>query len=284
MDDIEAIKQLRARLQRTTDDRDFAAMRECLADDYVVTIGEGRVVKGADTYVDFVERAVIDDDLSTLHLGHAPIIALTSDTTATGTWLIQDQVRYPDGREMLANAVADERYVKVAGAWLVESAALTAFGAGAAHAPGRTHLSAAAVSDRLAITDRLHQYCYAMDRIDHELGYGVWHPDGTADYAGIFRGTGREFVDWVHTTHVKMSGRSHQVTNIRIELDGDRATSEAYVTACLRFRSRDTVVRGRYLDTWSRRDGEWRIDARRFEEDLVQIIPVHESQLPAGEE
>ncbi len=63
----------------------------------------------------------------------------------------------------------------------------------------------------------------------------------------------------------------------------DRATSEAYVTACLRFRRNDSVVRGRYLDTWSRRDGEWRIDARRFEEDIVQIIPIHESQLPAGQ-
>lgn len=131
-----------------------------------------------------------------------------------------------------------------------------------------------ALQDRIAITDRLHQYCYAMDRIDYELGYDVWHPGGTADYGDIFRGTGREFVDWVQAQHKRMNGRSHQVTNIRIELDGDHATSEAYVTACLRFKRHDNVVRGRYLDTWSRRDGEWRIDARRYEDDIVQIVPI----------
>jgi hypothetical protein len=144
------------------------------------------------------------------------------------------------------------------------------------------HEAMRALQDRMAITDRLHQYCYAMDRIDHELGYDVWHPDGTADYSDIFHGTGREFVDWVQAQHERMQGRSHQVTNIRVELEGDRATSEAYVTACLRFRSHDTVVRGRYLDTWSRRDGEWRIDARRYENDVVQIIPVIEPRSTDG--
>ena len=183
MDDIEAIKQLKARMQRATDAQDFAGVRACLADDYTVAMGAARTVEGADTYVEFLQRAVERDDLWTLHLAHAPIITLSSDAAATGTWIIQDLVRFPDGREMFAYTVADEAYVKRDGRWLLQSAALSSFGpAGAAHAPGRTQLSAAALSDRLAITDRLHQYCHAMDRIDYELGYDVWHPDGTADY------------------------------------------------------------------------------------------------------
>ena len=128
-----------------------------------------------------------------------------------------------------------------------------------------------------AITEVLYRYCYAMDRIDNELGYQVWHPDGVAHYEGIFDGSGREFVDWVLAQHRTFRGTSHQVTNIVIDVSDDRATSEAYVTACNRSRENDIVTRGRYLDTWSRRSGEWRIDERRFRQDLLHIIPVNAS-------
>jgi hypothetical protein len=130
------------------------------------------------------------------------------------------------------------------------------------------------LADKQAITEVLYQYCYAMDRIDRQLGYDVWHADGLARYEGIFEGTGREFVDWVLDRHRTFGGTSHQVTNIMIDLDGDRASSEAYVTTCNRVGDKDIVSRGRYLDTWSRRDGRWRIDVRRFETDVTQVIPV----------
>jgi hypothetical protein len=37
-----------------------------------------------------------------------------------------------------------------------------------------------ALADRQAVTDQIYRYCRAMDRIDHALGYSIWHPDGTA--------------------------------------------------------------------------------------------------------
>ena len=43
-----------------------------------------------------------------------------------------------------------------------------------------------------------------MDRIDNELGYTVWHPDGTVNYEGIFEGSARDFVDWVQDMHRKL--------------------------------------------------------------------------------
>lgn len=62
-----------------------------------------------------------------------------------------------------------------------------------------------------------------------------------------------------------------------ISVDGDRATSESYVHACIRSGGNDIVVRGRYLDTWSCRAGEWRIDERRYENDLTQVIPANDT-------
>ena len=114
----------------------------------------------------------------------------------------------------------------------------------------------------------LKRYCRAMDRIDAALGYSVWHDDGLADYGPIFRGTGRAFVDWVCDFHRTLEGQSHQIANTLIELRGDRAGSETYVTAALLFRAagrhRVTTSRGRYLDEWSCRGGLWAIDRRRF--------------------
>jgi len=122
------------------------------------------------------------------------------------------------------------------------------------------------LSDRQAITDQIYRYCRAMDRIDHELGYSIWHDDGTADYGAVFQGSGRGFIDHVCAQHAGLIQHSHQVSNVIIALDGERAGSEAYVTATLRRQSGDRLMQmtviGRYIDRWSKRAGRWAIDHR----------------------
>ena len=132
-----------------------------------------------------------------------------------------------------------------------------------------------------AITEVIYTYCRALDRMDWDLALTVWHADGTADYgANMYQGTGAGFVEWVWTQHAGMMGHSHQITNVLVEVDGDRGASEAYVTAALRLESDanaqavEIVSRGRYVDTWSRRDGRWAIDHRRFVEDFTSTYPV----------
>jgi hypothetical protein len=129
-----------------------------------------------------------------------------------------------------------------------------------------------------AITETLHRYCYAMDRIDPDLGSQIWHPDGKADYGPtIFEGAASDFLERTFALHRLAKGTSHQLTNILITVDGDVATSESYVHACIRMDEKtDVVVRGRYLDRWSCRDGAWRIDERRYENDLTQVIPSND--------
>ena len=123
-----------------------------------------------------------------------------------------------------------------------------------------------AVIDRQQITDQIYRYCRAMDRIDRDLGYSIWHEDGTADYGRNFQGTGWGFIDHVCQQHAGLQQHSHQVSNVIIELGGNRAGSEAYVTATLRMmrdgRLLQITVISRYVDTWSRRDGRWAIDHR----------------------
>ncbi|MET0886829.1 MAG: nuclear transport factor 2 family protein [Mycetocola sp.] len=136
---------------------------------------------------------------------------------------------------------------------------------------------------REAIRDQLHAYCRSMDRCDHALGYAVWHHDGTADYGDVYRGSGRGFVDQTCKSHLRLEAHSHQVTSVGITVRGARAVSEAYVTAALRFRDADgaqvTVIRGRYVDTWSRREGRWAIDHRAYLHDFDQVVRVDDERM-----
>lgn len=135
------------------------------------------------------------------------------------------------------------------------------------------------MTDREAITDLIHRYCRAVDRLDHELGYAIWHADGTADYGeGVYQGSGRGFIDFVCEQHGKTLGHSHQVTNIILTVDGDRAASESYHIAALRIMRGEQLheirVWGRYLDRWSKRNGRWGIDHRVTVRDFDDIRPV----------
>lgn len=125
---------------------------------------------------------------------------------------------------------------------------------------------ARAQQDRQAIADLIYRYCRAMDRIDVALGYSIWHEDGLADYGDDFQGRGRDFIDHVCAQHRRTLCHSHQISNILIELDGERAGSESYVAASLRVMAgaqlKQISVWGRYIDRWSRRDGVWGIDKR----------------------
>lgn len=128
-----------------------------------------------------------------------------------------------------------------------------------------------------AITEVLYRYCYAMDRIDPALGSQIWHPGGVAHYGpSIFEGTAEDYLKQVFEQHSHVDATSHQLTNVMITVDGDHATSESYVTACIRAGGQDIVVRGRYLDAWSCRSGKWRIDERRYENDITQVTPAND--------
>jgi hypothetical protein len=136
-----------------------------------------------------------------------------------------------------------------------------------------------------AITDVLIRYCRAMDRIDAKLGYSIWHDDGIADYGPVFKGTGREFIDWVCGFHRTLVSHSHQIANVLIDVQGERAASETYVAVGL-LSAKDgghslVTGRGRYLDRWSKRNARWAIDHRQFVLDFA-ITQHVEAQLPWG--
>jgi uncharacterized protein (TIGR02246 family) len=126
MHDVEAIKQLKARYFRTLDTKDWAAMRAVFTDDVVMDTTAspgGTVVTGADEFMVFLLNVI--GDVITVHQGHTPEIELTSATTATGIWAMEDMLRWPDGREMHGYGHYHETYERVDGAWRIKTSTLT---------------------------------------------------------------------------------------------------------------------------------------------------------------
>ncbi len=118
------------------------------------------------------------------------------------------------------------------------------------------------LADKQAIRDLVYTYCRAVDRLDVPLGHSIWHEDGYADYgADYYQGPGRGVIDTICQHHLGLTSHSHQVSNILIELQGDLAGSESYVTGTMRMerdgKPMQIGVWGRYLDRWERRDGRW---------------------------
>ncbi|GAA0314268.1 hypothetical protein GCM10009087_25840 [Sphingomonas oligophenolica] len=138
-----------------------------------------------------------------------------------------------------------------------------------------------ALADRQAISDLIYAYCRSVDRLDVPLGHSIWHEDGQADYGPeVYQGDGRGVIDHICAQHRHTLHHSHQVSNILIELDGDRAGSEAYVTATLRMMRGEKLLQmsvwSRYIDSWSRRDGRWGLDNRLAIRDFDEVREVTE--------
>lgn len=125
MDDIEAIRQLKARYFRTMDTKDWMAMRQVFTDDLVAdtSAAGGNVVTGADDFIAFLKETL--NGVVTVHQGHMPEIDVTSATTATGIWALNDLVIWPNGTRLVGYGHYHETYEKVGGGWRIKALKLT---------------------------------------------------------------------------------------------------------------------------------------------------------------
>jgi uncharacterized protein (TIGR02246 family) len=125
VDDIEAIKRLKARYFRTMDTKQWAEMRGVFTDDVVIdtTASGGGLVTGADEFIAFLEDTL--HYVITVHHGHMPEIEVTSPTTATGVWALQDLLIWPSGMRLEGYGHYHETYEKVEGEWRIASSTLT---------------------------------------------------------------------------------------------------------------------------------------------------------------
>jgi hypothetical protein len=135
------------------------------------------------------------------------------------------------------------------------------------------------VLDEAAIRRILYTYCRAADRGDLVALRAVYHPDAFDDHTGVYSGDVNGFIEFMERSLSAgvVTCTRHCLSNILIEVDADVAIGESYFEA---FHRRsvdgqyiDEDAAGRYLDRFERRDGAWRIAARRVVWDRAPHIP-----------
>ncbi|MBM3779277.1 MAG: nuclear transport factor 2 family protein [Acidimicrobiia bacterium] len=152
----------------------------------------------------------------------------------------------------------------LAGVWMTDAAA----GQKAATTPADAAMDVVVAKDE--IRERLYTYGRGLDRADWALALSPYHAD--AQVRGVFTGTAKGWIDAARRTLERETASSHQMTNILITVDADRAGSETYFIVSQHAAAdsgaanapHTSLVRGRYLDRWARRDGRWAITDREI--------------------
>jgi hypothetical protein len=132
---IEDIKALKARYFRCMDEKDWPGLQAVFAPDLVAdfrdstgTRNEALLTHGAEPYV--TNLAPILQNITTTHHGHMPEIEITSPTTATGIWAMEDLLWVGEGapvpyKTMRGFGHYHETYEKHDGRWVIKTVRLS---------------------------------------------------------------------------------------------------------------------------------------------------------------
>lgn len=112
--------------------------------------------------------------------------------------------------------------------------------------------------DLRAIEQLMIRYCDRIDANDPEGAADCFAEDGVGKYWGVFRGR-KEIAGRLRRILKGFSATSHHLSNIKIDLDGDRATAVSYVYAFHRMADtgEPTHYWGRWVDRLVKVDGQW---------------------------
>ncbi len=136
-----------------------------------------------------------------------------------------------------------------------------------------------ALLDKAAIAEVLVSYCRAVDRADIDLLQACYHADATEDHGGTFSGAAADYIASIAAV-LPRSKMTHTTSNIAIDLHGDTARVESHILAFARLKKDgekfDCLTLARAIDRFERRDGVWRIAARRMVWEWNHDMPLSE--------
>jgi 3-phenylpropionate/cinnamic acid dioxygenase small subunit len=118
------------------------------------------------------------------------------------------------------------------------------------------------VLDRLEIQDQLNRYAKGVDQEDWDLWKTVFTEDAILDYrsAGSIVGSRDEVGDWLAAALALLPIKQHYITNVEIELEGDRAKVRAMFYNPMQLPGKDEMSScgGYYHHDFVRTDQGWK--------------------------
>ena len=126
MEDIEAIKKLKAKYFRCVDKKLWEEMETVLTEDAVADYGMGiELLQGRKAIIEFLKKNLGRDSMISVHQGHNPEIEITSDTTARGVWVLNDRLIIQTIATLNGWRYYEDEYVKLNGEWKKKSTKIT---------------------------------------------------------------------------------------------------------------------------------------------------------------
>ena len=120
LEDLEAIKKLKYKYFRCIDKGLWDEIGDCFAEDGVADYGEYGLLKGRAAITKFFNENLAPAYSMCVHQGHNPEIELTSDTTATGLWELENfMVTAKTNTGLWIAAFYEDEYVKEKGEWKI---------------------------------------------------------------------------------------------------------------------------------------------------------------------
>jgi 3-phenylpropionate/cinnamic acid dioxygenase small subunit len=132
-----------------------------------------------------------------------------------------------------------------------------------------------ASQDRQEISDILLRYATGIDRRDWVLFRTVFTEDCELDYGDIGIWHGIEAVtEFMEQSHAFAGHTMHRLSNVAIDVDGDRAQSRTYVDGLIMAPDNKSGVNavGYYDDELVRTGAGWRVARRSFTP--VRVVAV----------
>ena len=147
-----------------------------------------------------------------------------------------------------------------------------------------------ALESKEAVAGILNDYARANDRVDEALLRACFWPESRHHHGG-FNGASTDFIGFALKILHSVKYTAHHISNVSVEVKGDKAFSECYYFAHHRRDAKagggeeDAFFEGRYLDLLERRAGVWKIIQRRGLSDYSIVEPAKTpfASWPAGQ-
>ena len=119
--ELEALRRLKYAYFRTLDLKQFDQLGLLLTEDATAAYEDAQTsLVGREAIVTWLTGALGGPEIATQHHGHHPEIDFISDTTASGSWYLQDRVIVPSADlEIAGTAFYSDRYTKTGGSWRI---------------------------------------------------------------------------------------------------------------------------------------------------------------------
>ncbi len=117
LENIEAIKKLKAKYWRCIDRKLWDALAECFTEDVIVDYGPDMQFRGREAVLQFFREILGTDSVITVHAGYGAEIEIITDTTAKGVWALSDYVITEPDSKMKGWAHYEDEYFKENGKW-----------------------------------------------------------------------------------------------------------------------------------------------------------------------